>query len=224
MKQYNTTICNSFLDENFEKVGICLSNLLTEFSDAKCIYKKIPFRNYFIRISEYYLYAFIVTPIKILKNCRGKNDIMHLNDSVRIFVPNGCEVFKYTDKFHYKGEKNTQVDITPQDVHLFVNLSLPEVNKQLSLLPLWDKYRLLFIESLEKIERIKKSIPLQREKINEIKAVNGTTLSDFLPDFGFKKFFTNLAIQILLLILAIIILLILIKKLIIKCLIKNWKK
>lgn len=74
-------------------------------------------------------------------------------------MPSGCEIYKYSEKYHFKGKESTQVDMTPQGINAYVNFSLPEINKRLSLVPLWDKYKLEFIESHEKIKRIQKSIP-----------------------------------------------------------------
>lgn len=221
--QDRVTICNTFLDESTEKPGICLHNLLTQFSDAECTYKEIPYKNYFIRISKSYLYAFIVKPVKILKSCRGNNDVINLSESIRIFVPNECEIYKYSESFHYKGEKTSKVDITPENIHMYVNLSLPEINKQLSSIPLWDKYQLQFIEGKGRIKRLQKAIPLQREQIQTVQFKNDTKLADFLPDFGLKDYLTNKIVYALTLCVIIILLLLILKCLIIKCL-TNWGK
>lgn len=160
--------------------------------------------------------------MKIIIDCRGKIYAMNLLNSQKIHSPNGCEIFKHNEKFHNKGEKTTQMNVIPQSANQFFNSSIVEMNKKLSLLPLWNKYKLQLIESKIKIKRIKKSIPLRKENVDKIQT--STTFSNFLPnfDFGITNFFSNAINQFLFFAITIIVAMLVIKTMVIK-LLTDWK-
>lgn len=70
-------------------------------------------------------------------------------------------------------------------------MSLPEINKQLSSIPFWNKYELEFVKSKAKIKRLEKNIPLQRVKIQNTPMKNITSISELLPDLGITSYFSN---------------------------------
>lgn len=194
------------------------SQLISQF---EC--DKIPFKNYFIRISEQYLYAYIVTPIRVLKHCRGNDQIINLKESQRISLPTGCTIFKYSKKFHFNGKNSDVIDITPQNINMYANLSLPEINKQLSLLPLWHKYELQLIDTGEKMKRIQKSILLQRKNIDNMKVNNNSLLFNIFSGIGsIGSYLENKFIQLLIFAVILIFLALICKTLLMKFLTK-WK-
>lgn len=206
------TICNSFLEEYSSDVPICISNLLKNNSDAKCTYKEIPYENYFIKISEELLYIHLVDPsTKVVMDCRGKVYALSLTKKQQIRLPRGCDVYKYTEKMDYNGEKITHFDITKQPIHSELDLTDVNENKRLSLLPMWNKNNLHLIETKNLVNRLQEAIPLEKGKLST---------SD---GFGLYDYFSNTFIQILIVATIAIILLLLIKLLLIK-LITNWKK
>lgn len=204
------TICNNFLEDLAEKVPMCLHNLLMELSDVNCIYKEIPFANYFIRVSEQYIYAFIVNPIKIVKGCGGADDIIYLTQSTRVFAPKGCELFKYSDKNQYKEKTISSINMTPQSLHSHMNLSLQEISEQLSSIPLWDSYEMRFMKAKTRVKRLQKDMPLQKEKIENIQIANNIidgVVSQFsIGGFDIGSYFSNKIVQFLILIIFILLL------------------
>lgn len=212
------TICNTFLEEHTDVASICLNNILQNDSDENCTYKEIPYKNYFIQISSDLVYIHLIDPsIKVVMDCRGKVYALTFSDSRTVRIPRGCDIYKYTDKLDYNGEKITTFDITPQTIHSELNLANTDENKRLSLLPLWDKYNVQFIEAKEKVTRIRKSIPLQKAKIDKIDNVS------LLPNFGLYDFFSNAITQFVILCIVLVIVLPLMKSMLIK-LFTNWKK
>lgn len=178
--QEKITICNTLLENYVEKIPTCIENLLTKQSDAECNYKEIQYRNYFIQISEIYLYAYITDPIKIVKNCRGKNQILELNESQKISLPKGCHIYKYLEKSKYNDGQTTMVDKTSKYNRPKINLE-GQINELLTIIPLWNKYELQFIEPKGRMKRIKKEVPLQREKIENTSS--NSSLINIIPDF-----------------------------------------
>lgn len=216
--QNKMTICNSFLEEYNGIPSNCLNNILQNDSDVNCTYKQIPYQNYFIEIASDLIYMHLVDPsIKIVMDCRGKVYAITLTESRQIRIPKGCDIYKYTDKLDYNGVKITQFDITPNTIHSELNLANTDENKRLSLLPLWDKYNLHFIESRGQVTRFQRSVPLQREKIDKIDTVS------LLPNFGISDFFSSMITQFVIFSIVLIVALLLMKSLLIK-LFTDWKK
>lgn len=217
--QDKTTICNNFLENYTQKPSNCIYNLIMKNTDVNCEYKQIQYQNYFIKISETIIFAYIVEPTKIVKNCKGKNKILDIKNHQQISLPSGCSIYKYSDQSSYnkgqtvmtnkKSNKNTQ------------KIELPTTQNQelLSTIPLWDKYETQFIENKGKVIRIKKDIPLQKQKIENL-YVN-STLSDLLPGFNLKDILTNKLTIILVSAFVILLSLLIMKSMIIK-LITNW--
>lgn len=211
--QDSLTVCNTFLEDYHVNASICLHNILNNNSDIGCTYKEIPRENYFIQLSHEVLYFYLVYPIKIVMDCRGKVFAMTLTKSGKIYLPKGCEVYKYTDEHFYGSGRISQLDITPPNVHVKLNLSNTGESKKLSYLPLWDKYNLQFIESKGKVTRFKHAVLAQRENLDKI---------PLIPNFSFSDFFNNTFVQITIFAITIALGLLIFKSLVIK-LLTNWK-
>lgn len=216
--QGKTIICNNFLEDYTEKPSKCLENLIMHNTDVECNYKQIEHKNYFIKISDTTIFAYIVHPIKIVKNCRGKNKILELKFSHQMSLPPGCNIYKYTEISQQNDGKNTITD-TNKEATPKIDLSNIQSNEFLSTIPLWDKYEIQFIEAKAKVKRIEKNIPLQRQKIDETSF--NSTFSSLLPDFGIKELINNKTTLFLTAGFAILLSLLAMKSLIIR-LVTNW--
>lgn len=206
------TICNTFLEDYNVEMSTCLKNLLTNSSDEGCTYKEIPNQNYFIHLSDEVMYFHLIQPVRAVMDCRGKVYSVGITNSTTMKIRKGCDVYKYTGQDHFTGHKISMIDISPTDLQSELELSNKGMNKKLSILPVWDKHNIHFIEAKSKIVRLKKSIPLQKQKIEEM----STT-------FGISDLIDNLLVQILIYAFAFILSLLLMKALIIK-LLTEWKK
>lgn len=215
--QDKVTICNSLFEEFPTETPLCLNNLLQRNSDVNCIYNEIPFKNYFIKISNEILYIFLVDPsLRLVMDCRGKVYAITLTQNQILHIPKGCDIYKYTDKLDYVGEKITKIDISKDPIHSALNLNVTEINNKLSLLPLYDKYNLEFIEIKGKATRFGRDIPLQRVKINEMGEIS------VIPNFGIMDFFSNTITKFVIFAIIIIAALFLMKSLLIE-LFTDWK-
>lgn len=165
--QDKMTICNTLFDEYTETTSTCLQNLLTKNSDEGCLYKKIPYKNYFIQLSNELIYIFLTHPIKVVMNCKSYMYTVNLQNSTIMSVPNECNIYKYTDK-NFNGNINNHEIIPQHKIISEINFSNRNESKKLSFLPIHDKHDLYLIESSEKIMRLKKELPLQNEKIDQI--------------------------------------------------------
>lgn len=114
------------------------------------------------------------------------------------------------------GEKITKIDISKDPIHSALNLNVTEINNKLSLLPLYDKYNLEFIEIKGKATRFGRDIPLQRVKINEMGEIS------VIPNFGIMDFFSNTITKFVIFAIIIIAALFLMKSLLIE-LFTDWK-
>lgn len=213
--QNKKTICNTLLEDYAVNATICLNNLLKNNSDEGCVYKKIAYKNYFIQISDQQLYIHLIHPIKLVMDCKTGVYAINMIESSKVWIPSGCAVYKYTDK-HYNGKIVNKFDIPQHKLYSEINFSNMSEDKKVSFLPLYDKYKLQLIESKEKAIRFKKSIPLKREKIEDI------TITDLTPDFGLYNFLSNSITQYLIYGIAIILILMIVKALTMKLLTK-WK-
>lgn len=90
MTQDDLTICNTLMEESFLSPSNCVRNLLIFKSDENCIHKPIEFQNYFIRLTEQKIYAFIVKPIELVRQCGDTERVFHLTESREISVKIGC--------------------------------------------------------------------------------------------------------------------------------------
>lgn len=162
--------------------------------------------------------AHIVEPIKLMKNCRGKNKIIDIKFSQQIFIPSGCTIYKFSEKTQFN-DGITIIKKKTRDINPTINLTEFHTNDQLSTIPLWNKYELQFIDSKMKAKRIRKSIPLQRQRIENTTTNN--IFSDILPDFGIEDFLKNKITIILIACFVILLSLIIMKTMIIKF-VTNW--
>lgn len=89
----------------------CVRNLISTKSDDSCQYKQIKFKNHFIRTSEEKVYAFIMKPIELVKQCGNTEKIFHLTQSQEIPVKTGCTIFKYYGDEQFTSPKSTNIDI-----------------------------------------------------------------------------------------------------------------
>lgn len=178
--QDSTTICNSFLEDYNANVSKCMFNLLKNNSDVGCTYKEIPKQNYFIRLTEGILYLHLIYPIRVIIDCRGRIFAMTVTSSGKIYLPTGCEIYKYTDYTHYGGERISRIksmEHAQTELNLF---NTTEGHKKLSYLPLWDKYGHQFIEAKGKFTRLEEASELQSIKINEDSTSPASRIFDFL--------------------------------------------
>lgn len=215
----STIICNNFLENYTEEPSVCFSNLILHNTDTECIYKQIEYKNYFIKTSETSIFVYIVDPIKIIKNCRGKNKILDLTYSHHMLLPPGCTIYKYIEKAQLINGKTTISDMRKQNINLKIDLSNFESNEILSTIPLWDKYDIQFIKTKLKIKRLKKEIPLLKQKIQNIQPYNST--SNLLPTFTFKEILNNKITIFIISSFVILLSLLVMKSMIIK-LITKW--
>lgn len=216
--QDELTICNTFLEDYYVNASGCLHNLLKGNSDIGCRYKEIAQQNYFIQLSHDVLYFHLTYPIKMVMDCRGKVLAMTMTKSGKVYIPKGCEIYKYTDK-HFESEGRTsQLDITPPNVQTELNLANGNENKKLSYLPLWDKYNIQFMESRKRVIRIRNAIFSQEEKLDEISGSTGFGVLNF-----FKISIEQYLVYGLIILLLVILTLMVVKALLIK-LLTDWRK
>lgn len=165
--QDRVTICNSFLEDYNANVSKCMSNLLKNNSDVGCTYKEIPRQNYFIKLTDGILYLYLLYPIRIIVDCRGRIFAMTITTSGKVYLPTGCEIYKYTDYTHYGGERISRIK-SLLDARTELNLfNTTEGYKKLSYINLMDKFGHQFIEAKEKYTRFEEAKELQSAKINE---------------------------------------------------------
>lgn len=110
---------------------------------------------------------------------------------------------------------------TSQGPNPRIDLSNKQNYELLTTISLWNKYEIQFIENQKKVKRIKKDIPLQRQK-NENLYIN-STLSDLLPSFDIKDILINKISIILISVFTILLSLLVMKSMIIK-LVTNWNE
>lgn len=166
--QDKTTICNSFFEDYKVNASDCMYNLLRNGSDIACTYKEIPNHNYFIKITDGIFYFHLKYAIKIIVDCRGDVFTMRMTASGKVFLPTGCEIYKYNEKSHYGGERKFQLPHVRNNTYTKINLyNAIDGHKKLSYLPLYDKYNLQFIETKGKATRFEKTTKLYEVEIFE---------------------------------------------------------
>lgn len=215
-----TIICNTFLEHYTIEAPTCIRNLVLNNSDEECIYKQIKNENYFIKVSQHYVYAYITNPIKLVKSCRGKNKILKLNDSREILLPTGCNIYELTDNTNFENSK-TEIEMKNEKYEGKIDLSINNSSQSLNTIPLWDKLETQFLEPQSRAKRIQRSAPLEKVEIEKISFNN--TFSDLIPSFGLKEFFGNAIIKWITIAVATVLGLLILKELIIK-LITKWGK
>lgn len=218
------TICDNSINLKVEKMSTCTQNLLINGTDESCAYKKIPYHNYFIRISDDSLYAFLTAPIQLIKHCRGKDYTLNLNSSLIIPLQKGCTLYKFSKNSHYFGQKSTKIDVTPEKLHDKIDFYASE-RESTPMISLYDKYEMQFIESKAQLMRVTKAAPLVE---NNSSQDDGGNTSFFGGIFNKIKENTidiikNIAIQYLIYIFIILLILMIMKEIIIK-LVTNWRR
>lgn len=177
--QDKNVICNVFLENYAEKASNCIQNLVIHNSDVGCNYKQIEYKNYFIKNSDTFLYAYIVHPIRIVRNCRGENEIVDLKNSQQISLPLGCNIYKYSEKIQYGNDKTVMMDNTTYNPSPKIDLSINQTLNMLEIIPLWDKYEVQYIKAKTIMTRLGEAIPLQRQNIENVSLNN--SLSIYYP-------------------------------------------
>lgn len=180
-EQDNLTICNTLLEEDVVALPNCLKNLLLLDWDRTCLYKQIAYKNYFIRISERKMFAFIVNPIQIVKQCTNENDeIFHLIKSREILLGNNCIIYKYIDTDQFENSKQTKSELEMPNEHLKYG-KLP-THTPMSRLPILSRYEIQQTNVINTLGDVRIAIPMARERIDKITIKN--PISEFFEGWN----------------------------------------
>lgn len=213
--QENLTICITLIEESIVPPSKCIQNLLLLDSDNNCLYKPIQFKNYFIHISNNKIFAFIVKPIGIVKQCENLDDeTLFLTKSQEIWLQSECTLYKYHNEDQSVLPKHTDSTLVIPDMGLEIgNLSK---HIPISELPILGKYDIQQTSVINSLQNVQNAIPLAKERIDKIKREN--LLNALFGDWNLKDWLIYGLLWILGIIFFILICFIIIKKLINKIL------
>lgn len=107
----NHTLCNSLLLEETHAPNECMSAILRKKRENECTYRKLHFRNYFIKLEQNTIYAVIVAPIKLKITCGDKDNVYNLQQNRKIDFADHCDVHKITNDFYYDGSTSKRTEI-----------------------------------------------------------------------------------------------------------------
>lgn len=213
--QENLTICNTLVEESIVPTSKCIQNLLLLNSDDNCLYKPIQFKNYFIHISDNKIFAFIVKPIEIVKQCENLDDeVLFLTKSQEIWLQSECTLYKYHNEDQSILPKHTDSTFFIPDMGL--EIGNPPRHIPISKLPILSKYDILQTSVINSLQNVQNAIPLAKERIDKIKIEN--PISALFGDWNLKDWLIYGLLWILGIIFIILICFIIIKKLINKIL------
>lgn len=213
--QYNLTICSTLMEENVVSPTKCIQNLLLSNLDDNCFYKQIQMKNYFIWISESKIFAYIVQPIDIVKQCDNTEDeVLLLTQSQEISLNNECTVYKLHHKDQYESTKHTITDIHTPKIELEIGNFT--THAPISKLPILEKYEIQQIQVINSLSEVREAVSLSRERIDKIKIEN--PIVGFFEGWNLKEWLIYGSLSILGTILVISIGFTIIKKLIKKLL------
>lgn len=170
--QDNLMVCNTIIEESIYSPSGCLRNLLLSESYEDCLYKPIEFKNYFIRLSEETVYAFVVKPTQIFKQCNSYERVLHLTENREISLKGDCTLFKYYEDEHFKPQKTTKSHIYNSDEQLNVDFNEIMSHKPMPRIPILDKYDIEQLEIINSLRKIHAAIPVARERIDKIELKN----------------------------------------------------
>lgn len=217
--QENLTVCNSLIEESIISPSHCVRNQLLFGSEDTCIHKQIRFKNYFIRISEHRIYAFIVTPVKVVKQCGDTDEVLQLIESQEISLKTECTLFKSQDDIQFPPVKHSETNIVMPSNELDLNMEKLSTHAPMSELPILEKYEIDQLEIISTLGKVESKIPDAKRRIDQIELQNpfmslfeGWNLKDWLMwglIWGFGTIF------------AVLLGFIIVKKLLIKLLCKK---
>lgn len=179
MKQANLTACNSLILDDLEEISKCTKQLIHSNAKEYCLFEDILNKNYFLKMSDSLIYAFIIKPINILMQCLGFERKVFLNESRYIPFARDCNIFKHTYPY-LKYPKITSINMA----HEFAkpNLTFKPENSTLPLekIPILNKHKRDFEKTREKINELRGNISIHKGKIDQI--IRGNSVLDWLSD------------------------------------------
>lgn len=105
------SICDEILSYNLSPLNECLSAKINhQSSNALCTYRPLPHQNQIIRISEDFLYIYIVEPMSFKIACGNGVKIYNLTHSLEIDYGKHCK-FSTETNYHMEDELSTLVTI-----------------------------------------------------------------------------------------------------------------
>lgn len=107
----NHMYCDSLLHESLDLLNECMSAILYDKSTEKCTYKRIEYRNYFIRLTPHIVFCFIVNPIQFRVVCNNQEKIYNLNTSVEIDFSEQCDLHKILNELDYDSKTYSEMEI-----------------------------------------------------------------------------------------------------------------
>lgn len=170
--QANSTVCNSLIEEYMISPSHCIRNQLLFNSDDTCLFKHIHFKNYFIRISEFKIYAFIVTPIEVVKQCSDSEEVLYLIKSQEIQMKSGCMLYKYHEEEKFPSSKKTETSISMPSNNLNMDIGKISTHQTLVQLPILEKYEIDQLEIITTLEDVQSKIPRAKRRIDQIQFKN----------------------------------------------------
>lgn len=108
----NNMFCNSLLYESLDPLDECMASILFNKPIEQCIFRKIEYRNYYIRLSPHSVYCYIVKPIQFRIICNGQEKIHKLNTSTEIDFSNQCDVHKVLNELRYNNKTKSLHEIS----------------------------------------------------------------------------------------------------------------
>lgn len=180
--QGNLTVCNSLIEEYIISPSHCVRNQLIFHTDDTCIYKPIRFRNYFVQISEHKIYAFIVTPVEIIKQCGDTDEVLYLIKSQEIPLKSDCTLYKYHGDEQFPSSKHTETNIPIPKNDLKIGKF--STHAPMSELPILKKYEINQLEIISTLEDVQSAIPLAKKRIDQIQITN--PLFEFFESWNLK--------------------------------------
>lgn len=103
--------CDSILHESLDPPNECMTSIFNGYTEG-CTFRKIEFRNYFIRISPNAIFCFIVHPIQFRVVCNNVEKIHNLSQSTEIDFSTQCDLHKVLNELHYSNKTTSEIEIS----------------------------------------------------------------------------------------------------------------
>lgn len=199
IEQNSIIVCNSMLEHFIYKAPPCITHLLSSHphdncTHTDCVYKEIELRDYYIRISPNRIFAMVINPITIRKQCGFTEQIINVNYTQQIPTNASCTLYKYINPSSIE---------RPQS-HLSSARNFTEFNSKdiffheiLRPIPLIEKRSIHLLQAINSTEHILHVLPEQIESIKNITIT--PTIFEKVSNFftsDLKGWFDNILIRI----------------------------
>lgn len=184
VSQDNCTVCNTLVEENMISPPECIQNLIKFSSDETCLYKQIELKNYFIRISNSKLYAFITKPVEIIIKCEKTEEILFLTHNQIIPYGGECTLHKYHEENQFSNLKFTETKTLSSNKQSYIDFEKTPKRKTIPEIQIYSKFEMQQQENINVLKEVLEALPMARDRIDKIRLENPLTT---LFDWNFKE-------------------------------------